>query len=128
MSPAGPRAGAGLLVGRLTSVTAGCGAVIVQGLAATCWWLRLFPRLELACRWTGLRPRGFWGWSPPIGGWNWAPASLAAEPWVSWVYCLCTVGGSGSWAFWWTGPCLRAAVGSEDVKVACYQYYFLSST
>lgn len=34
--PAGPRAGAGLLVGRLTSVMAGCGAVIVQGLASTC--------------------------------------------------------------------------------------------
>ena len=47
--PAGPRAGAGLLVGRLTSVMAGWGAVIVQGLASTCQRLRLFPRLEQTC-------------------------------------------------------------------------------
>ena len=59
-TPGNPRANAGPLAGRAVSWGLAAGPEIPE-LVSNCWWVRLFPRLEQALWWEGLRPRGFWG-------------------------------------------------------------------
>ena len=94
------------------------------GAGFTCWWMRLFLRLEQACQWARLGPRGFWSWCLSICGWSWVLGSLAVEPWMS-----CALEDRvRSLALWCAGPSPRAAVGSEDLKAACFKHYFLCNT
>lgn len=68
----GPKAGAGLLVGRRGPASTGCGAVVVLGLASALWLVCLVPESRAGLL-VASGPRGFWSWCLPTGGQSWVP-------------------------------------------------------
>lgn len=101
--PEHPRALGGLL--------AGSGTVGVLVLVSTCWWVRLFMRLEQAYWWAGPGPKRFWEWCLLPGGWSWV---LGLWDLVLALWCIGLVPGpSSQWPLslggqpicWWVGLC-----------------------